>query len=415
MIVVKRVPRPRRFSGATGWFAVLLFTAIYLQKLGLTGNAAGVTLLGIVEYVTIIGLAFAGCLTISPLRLAIFMFFLAAALMSQMLLGRPVSYLSMIFLVFLYLPFVLICKVDQDEWLKITGLYQVLMLPIAFMVFIQAFSQAVLGLKSPSIENYIPSNLLMPGFLYEGHLHYGHSYIRPNGFFMVEPSAVSTYLAVAVIAEVAVFRRFWRAGVYAAAIIVSTGATGLVVLAGAAPVLFLKESRSVKAVLLGVLFAGAVVVLATGAGTSFFERVNELDVKNSSGSERLVAPLIEFAQVLQDPGHLLSGEGAGALSKADANVSAWPVVKLAYEYGLLTALLFMTLFVVAFIGAPIPAAAFGWFLIFNFTGGYLLTPIAPVFLFATVTSIRVRRAAVEPAYLPGRWRPARWQVPSAPV
>jgi hypothetical protein len=380
-------PTPNAYK-ASFYFVLLIFTITFLQKVGISAGASAISLSTPVLYISLLGLAFRRRLILSRIRLTFFLLFVVASFLSQAMVTGPFSITSLGFLIALYLPFIFICEMDRSEWLATMRVFQNVMIPIAGMVFVQAVAQVALHLKIPSLEPLLPRALLMPGYLYEGHLHYGQPYVRPNGFFMLEPSFLSAFAACALIVEIAIFRRFGRALWFGAAIFVSTGATGLVILAFAAPLLLIKERPAVMIATLGAAAIGVVVLVATGSIDSVSGRISELGVQNSSGSQRLVAPLMQLQGVIQDPSSILFGAGAGTIT---GTASSWPLVKLAYEYGFLTMMTFMAFLVTCFINPPIAPAALGLFVVYNFVGGYLLTPILPVLIFFMVAVIRVKQ------------------------
>jgi hypothetical protein len=106
-----------------------------------------------------------------------------------------------------------------------------------------------------------------------------------------------------------------------------------------------------------------------GADLPLLSRMNELDTGGASGSMRLVVPLNSLIELLSDPSYLFTGTGAGSTT-SDLG-SAWPMLKLTNEYGVITMLAFVFLYASAFFGSyniPIKIAAT---IIFHFTGGYL--------------------------------------------
>jgi hypothetical protein len=125
--------------------------------------------------------------------------------------------------------------------------------------------------------------------------------------------------------------------------------------------------------------AGAVGVLAafsTGALDLLTGRISELSSPGSSGWQRLIAPLLQLQDVYSDPAYVLTGVGAG--NSVETDVSLWPVAKVMVEYGALAGLLFM-IFMAACMGRSLnKPLAFALFVAFNFTGGFLLTPVTVI-------------------------------------
>ena len=99
-----------------------------------------------------------------------------------------------------------------------------------------------------------------------------------------------------------------------------------------------------------------------------------------------------------DPGGWLAGHGAGQITAEFGN--AWPLVKLTYEYGLPTAVAWLALFVAAIWGAGAGSGLrIAVFVVFQFTGGYLLSPIMVLFaaLSCAMCAVSRERADRQPA------------------
>ena len=89
-----------------------------------------------------------------------------------------------------------------------------------------------------------------------------------------------------------------------------------------------------------------------------------------------------------DPGGWLAGHGAGQITTDFGN--AWPMVKLTYEYGLPTAVAWLALFVAAIWGRENVGYRIAVFVVFQFTGGYLLSPIMVLFVALSLRDVRGR-------------------------
>ena len=386
-------------------FGVVFFAMIYLQKVGVTFGERGVGLALIAFYGVVAWLAVAGRLTISPTRLLAYAIFATAAVLSQLLSGRDFSAPSILFVLLLYLPFVLQWSMSRERWLGIVDIFQDMMLPAAGMVFAQLIWQLVFHGRALSLDALLPSAIKLTGFMYEAPIKWGQPLMRPNGFFFLEPSFVSAFCACALVLEASARQRLWRLVWYGGALVASTGATGLVLAAVAAPFVLLRQR---PAFIVGVLVLAGLALMAavgTGAGTRLVLRLNELGDVDSSGFGRLVAPLLIFGDVASRPWAVFTGSGAGTIDTAmTQQASAWPVVKLAVEYGFVTAIAFMAMIVMAMWRAPVTGLAVGLFVVFNFTGGYLLSPVLPLLMLTLATTIRL----TPPSTAPRRVAAVRW-------
>jgi hypothetical protein len=257
-----------------------------------------------------------------------------------------------------------------------TGYYRVLNNFIKLMIvpasigLCQYGIQKITGGGDPiSIEPFVPKSFFLQGFYYDAHYPMWYDvFQRPNGLFFLEPSFFSFFTASAAIIEITYFKRPALIALMTIATVFSFGGTGLAMLVVAAPLLLARQSPRPVLPLVIVGIVGLVSALMLGADLPLLSRMNELDTGGASGSMRLVVPLNSLIELLSDPTYLFTGTGAG--STFDLG-SAWPVLKLTNEYGVITMLAFVFLYASAFFGSyniPIKIAAT---IIFHFTGGYL--------------------------------------------
>jgi hypothetical protein len=372
--------RAAKANAALGSFLVggLVLVMIFLQKFvfpftsTIAINIPVIAVYGVVA-VMVVRLQF----QIAPARMAAFALLFTGIFISQiMAVGEP-STLSLLQFLILYFPLVFVWPVTEERYLSILGVFQNAMLVVGAMVGIQLLSQVIFGMgTTPDIELYVPRQFLLPGYNYHSQIQWGNPFIRPDGFFFLEPSFVSSFLACALVTELMFFHRLWRTAFYAAALLGCVAATGLLLLALAVPFLIPRQTPRMLAA--AGLIAAIALVGAGGAGVlnSMFSRISELGTPGSSGFERLVAPLVKLNELWADPRFVIAGAGAGG--NAEGGTSTWPVVKVMVEYGVVTGIAFMALLVACAIRAPNRAVAFAFFIVFNFTGGFLATPVSVI-------------------------------------
>jgi hypothetical protein len=371
--------------------SMLFFALIYLQKVGVGSGGISVSLALPALYLVLVILAVRGRLLISLSRLTLFAIFAFFATLSQALVNHTFSILSFIFVMSLYLPMTVVWTLRRDEWRDFMSVFQNMMIVPACMVFVQIGWQVIFHQQALSIEPLFPKSLLMQGFMYTAPIHWGHPLIRPNGFFMLEPSYISAFTACALVLELSTFHRIWRMALYGGALWACTGATGLVLAGVAVPIMLARRHPGLFLVGCAAVLLGAVIVAETGAATSMIGRLSELQNKDSSGFGRLVAPLIQLHQVTDSPSSLFAGLGAGNSStELTIESSTWPLVKLGVEYGMPTLLIFAVFILACFSGAPVPALAAALYVVYNFTGGYLLNPVFVILMMLLATGIRIR-------------------------
>ena len=105
----------------------------------------------------------------------------------------------------------------------------------------------------------------------------------------------------------------------------------------------------------------------------FLSRLDELGDKDSSGFGRLIQPAQELVKLISDWDYLFAGTGAGSITPDYG--SAWPATKLVKEYGLLSMVAFLLFFASGVTGAFNVPLKIAMVMIFQLTGGYLLSPI----------------------------------------
>ena len=82
-----------------------------------------------------------------------------------------------------------------------------------------------------SFKDYVPDSLLFESG-YNLKIDFGiSSLLKSNGFFLVEPSVMSQFMAMGIIIEVLYFRRLVWLGVLGLALVLAESGTGILVLA----------------------------------------------------------------------------------------------------------------------------------------------------------------------------------------
>ncbi len=103
-------------------------------------------------------------------------------------------------------------------------------------------------------------------------------------------------------------------------------------------------------------------------------RLDELGNDNSSGFGRLVLPPIWLGRLVMDGTTFFQRRWrGGALLRRSG--SAWPVVKLTYEYGLAAAIAYAVFILANVSRASLPVLLIPLLLVHQVTGGYLVQPV----------------------------------------
>ena len=389
------------YTEASGSIALLRFLVvqyfclIYLQKISIP-LPSGIPPVSVPLIAFFVGLLFLSIfikLQMSLIRILLYCGFAAATLFSQTLVNSQISIPSFLLLLLMSFQWVFLWEVDFEFYRRSVKAFVNMMIVPSCLVFLQIISQIVLGMgHSISIEPYIPQALLLPGYNYDAPIQYGATFVRPNGFFMLEPSFISLFLGIAILEEVLLFRCVARMVLFLGALIGTMGATGMVLLMVAAPFVFLRLVQAPK-ILIRVAVPATTILLFLiffGIAGQLTGRVSELSSPDSSGNARLIMPADELGIALVDPNYLITGIGAGQLDK-ETTGSAWPVVKLITEYGFLAMVSYLVLLLVSLIRGPNRPLSIGLLIIFQLTGGYLLNPVVceAVVLFSTIMAVPV--------------------------
>ncbi len=325
-----------------------------------------------------------------PVRAMLLMVFLLLLTVSVILSIGESRLTAVAIVLFMYLPFVALVPLSRAETLRLYGVFQTAMAVIAVIVLLQQVTQYTVGNRFwPNLDAIVPERLLYPGFAYIRPYSWNSPYLTPNGVFFLEPSAVSSYLALAIAVEMVFFQRIRWLVLYSVAVIAGVAASGPASILVALPFLAWRTTPRIRR-LIGLGALALTLLLLAGAGLRPLDRVSELSTENSSGYERIIRPLQAMAEDIRKPDIVFVGAGAGASPKGDNQVQ-WPVTKLLHEYGLIVAITFHLFFLIAvFDGPPARAVAAVLVIPFLFFGGGFVAHAStmPMLLFGSLIRIR---------------------------
>jgi hypothetical protein len=264
------------------------------------------------------------------------------------------------------------------------------------------FALQFAGLKLFSFRGIVPAELLFEDG-YNTTIPAGvGSLLKSNGFFLLEPSIFSQFMALAIVIEQLTARRPLMLGLFLAGLMASMSGTGWIVLAafllsavfsmGARGAALAAATAALAAVVLAAVWFAAPDVIA-----SVGERMGEIARPSTSGHLRFITPFWALDDVLaRDPASALAGLGGGVSEKLtlpyeyDVNTP----VKIGLEYGFPALLAYLGLLSLG-AKSPVQRALLGPGLaMLLFTGAYQQFP--PV-LFFVLLAISVARLEPEPA------------------
>ncbi|GFE88536.1 hypothetical protein [Steroidobacter agaridevorans] len=335
--------------------------ASLLSKFGIPGYASlGI---GIAIPLMMLVLAFGmlnNCVRIEPRRLGFYCITLAVLILPQLLQAGMFSLDSLMMLAVLHIPYVLVVVRGDELVPKALTFFLYIARLLACLAVAQYFLQGIVdnALLYP-IDNLLPPDFIVQGFNAQGTVSYYSTQVRATGMFMLEPSFLTQFLAVAIVAESVTTRRLWPLGLYVAGILVAHAGTGIAILLICMPFVVLLHRRWDLA-LLGVLAAAAVLVFGEMLGLNFIaNRANEFSDPNSSGFARFVGGFYMFEEMLwPNLPRALFGYGAGAFMDYahlfTIEVADMPVTKMIFEFGLVGAFTYFAFIFSSLFASPLP-------------------------------------------------------------
>jgi hypothetical protein len=349
-----------------------LFILLYLEKFAIGPVSFQIHAPMVAFFVCLMYMLVQRRISLSPVRMGPYLVFVGCSILSQTLVNKIGSIPSVLELFLIYFFVTTSAPLSETGYCRVLNNFIKLMIVPASIGLCQFGIQKITGGGDPiSIEPFVPKSFLLQGYYYDEHYPMWYDvFQRPNGLFFLEPSFFSFFTASAAIIEITYFKRPALIALMTMATIFSFGGTGLTMLVVAAPLLLARQSPRLALPLVIVGIVGLVSALMLGADLPLLSRMNELDAGGASGSMRLVVPLNRLIELLSDPSYLFTGTGAGSTT-SDLG-SAWPMLKLTKEYGIITMFAFMLLYASVFVGSYNIPVKIAVAIIFHFTGGYLL-------------------------------------------
>jgi hypothetical protein len=261
------------------------------------------------------------------------------------------------------------------------------------LALIQVCGQVLTGkILVPNMDDLLPKSIVVPGFVYWQTLEWGSDIVKPPAFFFREVSFVSQFLALAVVVEIAFFKRVWRLVIMLTALFATFAGTGLIVLAVTSPFLIAKLPRAARFLAIPLLVVGVAGLAVSGWFTSVEHRLDEYEDQSSSAYGRFVYPVVVLGELEDFDNPVFTGMGAGNGDRTTkgSGVLAAPT-KLLLEYGVLPAVLFYIFFIYClFHRAPDMSLAFAQFALHILGGGYLLVSPFIILFFLLGVMFRIQ-------------------------
>lgn len=312
-----------------------------------------------------------------------------AAACQVVFVGAGFSLPSMLLMLAGSAMLVFVTPMRADTFRRLMGRFVLAGLGASALVELDWGAQAV-GLPMPDLEALIPHPLVYFEYNYIQPVEWGSAWNKPNGLFFLETSHVSQFIAMAVVVEMAMFRRPAVAALLGGALASTLGVTGLILAGSSLPVLL---ARARPATVLAVVLALPAIGIAAasfGYADQLLRRTDEFSERSSSGYNRFVLPAEWAAVSIAGPLDVaVAGTGAGTMPKAvnddELGIAgyAWPpYTKVAVEYGTFAFAIWTCFLLSSLFGHGVPAAV-SWaaFMQYSFLNGSLNVPVHTIYCF----------------------------------
>lgn len=368
-----------------------LVLVVVTQKLALPlGGDLQVASALVIQFIVFGVLMMKGLLRIHTIRSLIFLSFLGYAALVHSTLNSNAGY-SFGSILLLSATLAIYCftiPIGRSAYYAILNNFQRVAAVAGILLFFNWGTQFA-GLGIFDLEKYIPDGLMYHFYVYMNKLYWDQPWIKPNGIFFLEVSHLSQFIGMALVIELAIFRRIYLIGFLAIALLSSFGGTGTILVVASLPFLAFLVPRKILA--LGVVAAPLMLGAAATAGVldNFTGRLSEFGTQDTSGYNRFIRPAIVAVEALgRDGGEGIFGSGAGTIAAGDRAKKgvggfAWSAYcKVIFEYGLMGFILWLALTTTSIFnrGAPFIVC---WivFLQYNFLNGALAVPIHTVYCY----------------------------------
>jgi hypothetical protein len=339
-----KLPRTTRLV-----FFLYLLGITVLQRFGLNLGFYTINFSLISVYLLLSYFLYSGWVKISLPDTRNYFIFVLLALLSYLFSTSEKTLTSLALVLSIYLPFCFKWKIPQDlnaTWLWVANTFVNICLFVGVCGILQYVGQFFI--KSVWLVDFssrIP-DLFRATEGYNTVIQAGAMF-KSNGFFLLEPSGFSQYMAIGLLCEWNLRRRKSRMILLCLGLLVSYSGTGiLTLLLGAMFPLGLRTvARAVGLVVLGLL---AFLALGNLLNLSLtLDRLNEFDTQGSSASDRFVAPMqLVQEQIGSGIAPVLLGNGSGSITRADRDYTTFDPTwaRLFFEYGLLGSIAFLWFF-----------------------------------------------------------------------
>lgn len=388
---------------AAGFSLGILLISLYLQRFGFTaGSGPKISVATPLGFLLIIwGLA-SGSLAFDRRRTALMLGLGAVALMAYnfqvnmpLAMAPRSSLISALYWLavtsFAALRFAE--PMDEERFFRLTNK---VLIGIAVAGLLQ-FVVQIGGISIFAFTGILPDSILIEEN-FNTAIPFDFGLMKSNGFFLVEPSFFSQFMATGIIIELLYFKRPWAVLILFAGLMASASGTGWMVLGSFVIGVTLAQGRSgfvlALATVAGVaVLLGLVSLVAPSVTNSLWDRTYEFSLPGTSGNERFVTPFMLLRDVIENTSRtVITGIGPGASEAVDVpykyGVNA--PVKVMLEYGGFGLILYLALFLTATRTRRQASLVVPMMVLLLFGGGnQLFSPVLfPVLLFIAVAVLK---------------------------
>ena len=383
------------YAGSTKSILVTtLAIAIFGQSICIPLQRHQIPIILFVGISAVLLLSFKGVVKVEPTR-----YILATLLFSAAILSLIINYndgytsiKSLFYLIIIYTPLILVGNISKNSCMAIIKAFQTFLFVISIFAIMQLISQLV-------INNFVDIRSLLPSYFLIKHYNTTYkppvfNFYKSNGFFLLEPSFLSQYVAMAIIFESIFFQRMKYIFIYSAALLLSFSGTGIIMIIACVPLIWRKLTRFIiKKKNYSVPVIIALSVLIVYLAPAFIMRIEaQSHIGDNSFTVRWIYPFIALRYLTGM--HFILGYGPGSETRYSfpffPNFTA--ILSVFFQYGLLGLILYIW-FIFKLIrdslnlgfGIAYSAAVFIPYL---FLSGALLQPFSISLLFALSTFLK---------------------------
>jgi hypothetical protein len=301
--------------------------------------------------------------------------------------GDDVSLNSLLLLLAIYLPWVF-CVSSQfaDLMVPLLRTFVRVMLFAAVVGAAQMVAQLVLGWKYEDyLATWLPKNLLATGFNTNYQLAWNNPTTKANAFVFLEPSFLCQFCALALLISLLIRAPAWQPLVLGLGMASTLSGTGILLIIVGVVLLIIRVPNRIRPSYVIAAALGLAIVFSTPAANILLDRRTETSQQGSSGYIRFVQPYTEVSKGLsEDSSRLFIGAGPGASDRlltssakgADEAAVVYGIIpKMAFEYGLIAATLFIAFLLLSILrGPPLPVLPTAIAFMIFFLSGSLLQP-----------------------------------------